>query len=364
MTGRGRRLGACLPLAALTLAACALAACGKKAPPVAPELRAPQAITDLSGVVEETAIVLSWSPPNRRADNTRLRDFTLMRTFRFEDSGTGDPKAAMRVNGRIAGYDEIAAIRGAEPEPAVRRGTQLVFSDRQGLTHGRRYTYVILAGDPQGRIGSPSPRASVTYAVAPGEPESVVAEPRDGAVHVTWDAPSRMLDASAATESFMYQVLRGTSADGELSPINPTPMSERALTDSGLQNDRDYVYAVRALHYVAGTTVYGRQSARVSATPRDTTPPSPPANLVAIPSEGTVRLSWSPSPESKVTTYIVYRATESGAFERIGSITAPSTTFVDRGATRGVNRYAVTAQDSAARPNESRRSNEVRVTLP
>ena len=364
MTGRGRRPSACLPLVVLTLAAGALVACGKKSPPVAPELRAPQAITDLSGVVEESAVTLSWTPPNRRADNSRLRDFTMMRIFRAEDGGTGEPRAAMRVDGRIAGYDEIAAIRGAEPEPAVRRGSKLVLSDRQGLTHGRRYTYVILAGDPQGRIGSPSPRVSVTFAVAPGEPESVVAEPRDGAVRVTWSAPTRMLDGSAATEPFKYQVLRGTSVDGELSPINPVPTSERALTDSGLQNDNAYVYAVRAVRDVAGTTVYGRPSARVAATPRDTTPPSPPANLVAIPSEGAVRLSWSPSPESKVTTYIVYRATGSGAFERIGSTTVPSTTFVDRTAPRGVNRYAVTAQDSAARPNESRRSNEVGVTLP
>ena len=364
MTGRGRRLGACLPLAALALSAYAVAACGKKSPPVAPELRAPQPITDLSGVVDESAITLSWTPPNRRADNTRLRDFTLMRVFRAEDSGAGEPRAAMRVDGRIAGYEEIAAIRGAEPEPAVRRGNHLVLTDRQGLTYGRRYTYVILAGDPQGRIGPPSQRVSVTYAVAAAEPESVVAEPRDGAVRVNWNAPTRMLDGSAATEPFRYEVMRGTSEDGELSAVTPAPMSERTLTDSGLQNDRAYVYAVRAVRDVAGTTVYGRPSARVSATPRDTTPPSPPANLVAIPSEGAVRLSWSPSPETDVAGYVVYRASESGDFERIGSTTAPSTTFVDRVATRGVYRYAVTAEDNAARPNESRRSNEVRVSLP
>jgi hypothetical protein len=62
--------------------------------------------------------------------------------------------------------------------------------------------------------------------------------------------------------------------------------------------------------------------------------------------------------------YIVYRAPEGGAFERIGSTTTPSTTFVDRAVTRGSYRYAVTAQDRAAQPNESPRSNEVRVSLP
>ena len=145
MIGRGRRLAACLGLAAL-----ALAACGKKAPPVAPEHRAPQPVADLAGAVHEETIVLAWTPPSRRADNTRIRDFTLMRIFRVEDGGTGDPKSAMLADGRIAGYEEIAAIRGAEPEPAVRRGPQLEFTDRKGLAYGRRYTYVMVTGDSAG----------------------------------------------------------------------------------------------------------------------------------------------------------------------------------------------------------------------
>jgi len=121
---------------------------------------------------------------------------------------------------------------------------------------------------------------------------------------------------------------------------------------------------VRALRVVAGTTVYGRPSARIAATPRDVTPPSPPTNLVAIPSEGVVRLSWTPSPETDVAGYIVYRAPATGGFERIGSVDVPATTYLDRTVARGTYRYVVTAQDRAARPNESRRSNEVRATLP
>ena len=359
MTGRGRRLAACVALAAL-----AIAACGKKGPPVAPERRAPQPIADLAGAVEEDSITLSWTPPTRRADNTRLRDFTLMRIFRAEDNGAGEPRPAMLVDGRIAGYDEIAAISGADPAPAVRRRARLVFTDRRGLTYGRRYTYVIVTGDPQGRLGPPSNRASVAYAVAPAEPDNVVAEPREGAVRLSWNAPARMLDGSAVTEPLKYEVLRAPSIEGELTTVTPAPISERTWTDSNLENDRTYYYAVRAVRVVGGTTVHGRTSARVAATPRDVTPPSPPANLVGIASEGAVRLSWSPSPEPDVAGYIVYRAPEGGSFERIGSTTAPSTTYIDRAVTRGVYRYAVTAEDRAARPNESRRSNEIRVPLP
>jgi penicillin-binding protein len=102
----------------------------------------------------------------------------------------------------------------------------------------------------------------------------------------------------------------------------------------------------------------------VAVTPRDVTPPSPPANLVAVPSGATVRLTWSASPERDVVQYIVYRAAAGGAFERVGSTRAPTATFVDRDVPRGTYRYVVTAEDAGARPNESGRSNEVAVTVP
>lgn len=358
MIGHGRRLAACLALATL-----ALTACGKKSPPVAPERRAPQPVADLVGSVYEQTIVLAWTPPVHRADNTRIRDFASMRIFRVEDGGTGDPKPAMLVDGRIAGYEEIASIRGDEPEPAVRRGPKLELTDRKGLAYGHRYTYVVVTGDQQGRIGPPSRRVSVSYAAAPAEPGDFAAEPAEGAARLTWSAPTRLLDGSAVTDALQYEVLRALSADAELAPVS-APVADTALTDSKLENDRVYYYAVRAVRVVAGTMIYGRPASRVAVTPRDMTPPSAPGNLVGIASEGTVRLSWSPSPEADVAGYIVYRAPAGGDFERIGSTSAPATTYVDRTVPRGTYRYAVTAHDRAARPNESPRSNEARVSLP
>lgn len=359
MMGRRPGLAACLGLAVL-----ALVACGKKGPPVAPEMRAPQPVADLAGAVHEAAIELSWTPPGRRVDNTRLRDLGRTRIFRVEDAGSGEAKAAMLVDGRIAGYTEVASIGVAEPAPAVARGGRLVFADRQGLAYGRRYTYVVVAGDTQGRIGPPSTRVSVTYVPAAEAPGNFVAEAREGAARLSWEAPPRLIDGSAATGALAYEVLRAPSADAELTPVTRPPIAERTLTDRNLENDRTYHYAVRAVRVVSGTTAYSRPSPRVAVTPRDTTPPTPPANLVAIPSEATVRLTWNPSPESDVAGYVVYRAAGSGAFERVGSTRAPDTTFIDRGVSRGAYRYVVTAEDSAARPNESRRSNEARVSVP
>src|SRR5262249_61307060 len=106
-------------------------------------------------------------------------------------------------------------------------------------------------------------------------------------------------------------------------------IGELVLIDRGLDNDHPYYYSVRAVQVASNTVVYSAPSPHVAVTPRDVTPPSPPTNLVAIPSAATVRLSWSASPERDVDTYIVYRATGGAAFERVGSTRAPTATFID-----------------------------------
>jgi hypothetical protein len=359
MRGRQARLAVGLGLALL-----ALAACGKKASPVAPEVRAPRPVADLTGGVHDTAIELAWTPPNRRVDNSRLRDVGLTRVFRVEDAGIGEPRVAMLVGDRIAGYTELASFGAADPAPVAARGGRLVFTDRQGLTYGRRYTYAVVVADTQGRLGPPATRVAVTYVPAAEAPANVAVAAGEGATTVRWDAPTRLVDGSAVTGALMYEVLRASAADAELAPITRLPITERVLIDRGLENERTYHYAVRAVRVVGDTTAYSRSSVRVAVTPRDTTPPTPPTNLVAIPSEAMVRLTWNPSPDRDVVGYVVYRALGSGAFERVGATRAPDTTYVDRGVARGAYRYAVSAQDAAAVPNESGRSNEVRATVP
>jgi hypothetical protein len=108
----------------------------------------------------------------------------------------------------------------------------------------------------------------------------------------------------------------------------------------------------------------GEAGERVAVTPAKTTPPAPVTNLVAIPSRGEVRLSWQPSPEPDIATYVVYRAAGTTAPTRVGAVRPPTTTFVDRNMPSGTYRYTVRAQDTSARANESAPSNEVSVTVP
>jgi hypothetical protein len=342
----------------------ALGACGRKGAPVAPERRVPQPVSDLRGLVREGGIELTWSVPRRRVDNARLIDPGLARVFRAEDAGGGDPKPALLTDDRIAGYAEVGIIRLAEPPSPLVQNGRVVFVDRRRLAVGRRYTYVVVTSDAQGRTSPPSPRLVLVFLAAPEPPAGLRAEPGERQVRLSWRPPARFTDGSPVGTPLVYEILRAPAPDAPLAPVARTEPGVTVATDGGLENDRTYHYAVRAIRREGETAAEGEATTRTAATPTDLTPPAPPADLVGIPSQGTVRLSWTPSPDADVAGYVVYRAGAAGPFERVGSVRVPATTFTDREVPAGQYRYAVTAQDASVRANESRHSNEVGLRVP
>ncbi len=348
---------------ALLLAAVAATACGKVGPPVAPETRLPQPVTDLGAVVEDSGVVLTWTNPSRRVDNSVLRDLRAVRVYRSEDERRGEPRAALLRRGRIAGWDEVKVIDLQPRGSTAPRDQKARLEDRQGLIPARRYSYVVLTEDAQGRVSSPSPRVSVTLIAAPESPPGLTAVAGEREVRLTWAAPTRLADGSAVPGPLTYEVLRAPDAQSPGQAVTPAAIEATTFVDRSVENDRTYHYAVRALLQESDTLVRGAPTALVEATPRDVTPPAPPVSLVAIPAGDSARLSWRASPDADVASYQVYRARTGEAFIRVGSTPADRTVYVDSGVAPGTYRYAVTALDSGARPNESAHSNVVTVTL-
>ena len=345
------------------MAALAVASCGKTGPPVAPDVKVPGAIADLRGVVEDGAVALTWTNPQRRADSARLRDLSEVRLYRSEDEGVMPPKPALLVERKIAGYREIAVIDLVSPAPAVVQGHTVRLVDREGLRFGRRYTYVVVSEDSRGRVSAPSNRFPIVFIAPPDAPVTPTAAAGDGEVRVRWQPPARLGDGGAPGP-LTFEVLRSSSAEASPDAILPVPAGQSEYVDRNLQNERTYYYSVRAIRQDAGTTARGPASGRVVATPSRTTPPVPPTNLVAAPSAGAVRLSWTASPDPNVAAYVVYRASGGGEGVRVGSVRVPATTFTDRDLAPGVYRYTVRAQDATARATESRPTDEVSVTVP
>ena len=359
------RRGAAARLAVLTvLVAATLLGCGKKGPPVAPERRIPGPPTALSAVIDGPTVVLTWTNPTHRADGSTMQDLRTAKVYRRADTEGGEPKAAMLSSGRVVGYDEIAVIQ--LDEPGTVRGERRTgrWVDASGLTVGQRYVYVVTGIDSAGRSSPPSSRLVVPFAAAPEPPRSLGTAPGDGQVTVRWEPPATFTDGSPVEGEIRYVVLRGAESETPATAVAPAPIRETELVDKGLTNDATYQYAVRAIRVLpGGINAFGALTAAVTSTPVDTTPPSPPTELLAIPGGGAVRLAWRPSPEADVALYAVYRAIGQGSFLRIATTTAVTTVFTDRDVTPGtVYRYAVTALDRARRSNESARSNEARVT--
>ena len=359
MTLRARRR---LVLALLGLA---VAACGKKGPPVAPELRLPVPPVGIQVSIDEDSILVSWTNPERRLDASRLKDLMEVKLYRREESADGPLKPAMLSGGRVVGYEQIAAIRADAPAPATIVGTRMQWVDRQGLVLDHRYVYVLTAIDAQGRSSPPSERRPITFLAAPVPPSDVEVTPGNHQVTLSWRAPAAFTDGTAVSGDLRYVVLRGVGSAGPMTVVTPEPLAATTFTESGLENETEYRYAVSAVRVDPRATVTGAPSATVVAIPIETARPTPPRNLVAVPSSGALRLAWSPSPETTVALYAVYRATGSNAPVRIGTTSSGNTTFVDRDIRPGTTyRYTVTAIDNARRPNESVPSNEVTITLP
>jgi hypothetical protein len=339
-------------------------ACGRPGPPQPPERVSPLPASELNGVVVERAVEVSLTIPTRRADNARLRDLLALHVFRAEDDGSGDPKPALVVGRAVAGYAEVATVRIVDPAPASLHGTRMTLVDRGALTPGRRYTYVVLAEDARGHMSPPSTRLSVVLIAIPTAPGGLEAVAGDREVRLAWRPPARLQDNAVVETPLAYEILRAPAADVPPTPVATTAPGATSFVDRDLDNERSYVYAVRALRTTQGTVARGETSQRVAATPVHMTPPGPPTDLVGIPSEATVRLVWIASPDRDVGRYIVYRGREGAALERVGSTGAPGNTFTDRDVPAGRWRYAVSAQDTSSRANESLRSAEVTVTVP
>jgi predicted small lipoprotein YifL len=350
---------------ALALLGLALAACGKKGPPIAPELRLPVPPAGIQAAIEEDSILVTWTDPERRLDGSRLRDLAAVRLYRHEDDGDGPLKPAMLSRRRVVGYELLATVRLDAPAPAIVVGTRAQWVDRQGLVPDHRYTYVLTALDAEGRSSPPSERRPIIFLAAPAPPRDVEAAAGNRQVTLSWHAPATFIDGRALSGDVRYLVLRGAGSAGPLAVVTPESLTATTYTDSNLENETEYRYAVRAVRVDARGTATGTPSPVIVARPIETVRPSPPRNLVAVPSGGAFRLAWTASPEASVALYAIYRATGSEAPARIGTTPSGTTTFMDRGVQPGTTyRYTVTALDNARRPNESAPSNEVTVTLP
>jgi hypothetical protein len=339
-----------VPAVCLLVVAVLVAACGRKTDPLTPDSPRPEMVRDLAVAVRDAVAYLTWSVPSKNVEGKDLPPDSVaeFQVYRAEiDRERKRPR-----------FKLVATIDTADPAPARVRGGIVNWSD-DGLSYGRVYAYRVRSRSVRGGDSpfSAEVRAAPLLALAP--PGNVAAAAGDSAVSLTWDPVSRRSDGSAHEGFVGYNIYRGSEKGREdKKPLNSEPVRANSYRDTAVVNGKTYYYLVRSADSAEPPWTESLDSAEVTASPRDLTPPAPPAGLTVVPGIGRVFITWSENREQDLAGYHVYRATKSGGeARRLTDRPINRTTFSDEKVRQGMTYYyTITAVDKSG--NESRRSNE------
>ena len=245
-----------------------LEGCGIKAPPVSRDTIVPKRIVDLEAIPREDRLFLTWTVPKENTDKTVLTDLEKFQIRRSEGALIGDECRGCGEAPKV-----IREMKVDSPEEMRGKRVSIFIEDQEPR---KVYQYQVLSVNRRGYPGAPSNPVMVYWDLPPSAPGRVMAESGDKRVDLSWEPVG---DATG------YDVYRRGESEKEfpLNPMNRTPLTDTNYTDFNVENERTYVYSIRAVRRVVKTDVEGKGSLEVSVTPTDLTPPDAPTDLAAIP---------------------------------------------------------------------------------
>jgi hypothetical protein len=301
----------------------AAAGCGAPGEPTPPRQPVPTAVTDLSARQLGDGVLLSFTLPKKAVDGLALTEPPSVEIYRGSATPGGKPSAnsprlvftippAMLENYTTAGRIEF---RDPLPPEVLSKAA------------GEAVIYDVRTRASKKKASADSNIVSLRVYPAPesvGELQSKVTE---SGIELAWAPPSRTASGAAMPSLSGYHVYRAeldTESDGA-APLDPskakrkTPLElmatapEASYRDTQFEFGHTYVYIVRSVAQYRLEFIESVDSAPAVVTPRDTFPPAPPGNLVAIdvPAAGDapahIELSWNISDATDLAGYNVYR---------------------------------------------------------
>jgi fibronectin type 3 domain-containing protein len=323
------------------------ASCGRRGPPVPWESIVPRRIVDLTATPSDGGVVLEWTSPKENTDKSILVDLEKFEVLRSEGilignecRGCGEkPKVVyeMKWEGKVEDRGKKISIFFDDLEP------------------GKVYVYQIVSINQRGYPSSPSNPVTIYWETPPLAVGGVKGEAGDKRVDLSWEP------AEGATGYHVYR--RGIEESFSLRPLNREPLTTTQYTDLNVENEKNYIYSVRAVRRVVKTDVEGKGSQEFSVTPTKLIPPSSPVGLVAIPLQNGIELNWRKNQEPDLLGYYVYRRKfGEGEFKRLNEKPVEKESYLDTQVELEQDyEYAVTAVDNSLHRNESPLSEEIRV---
>jgi fibronectin type 3 domain-containing protein len=321
--------------------------CGKKAPPVPWETVVPKRIVDLEAIPREERLLLEWTSPKENTDKSVLTDLAEFKILRSE---------GVLIAGECRGCGEkpkvVYEMKWDSKEEVKGKKMSIFFEDQEAR---KVYVYQVVSINRRGHPSAPSNPVSVYWDYPPQSPRMVRGERGDKRVDLYWDP------VEGATGYNIYR--RGEEEEFPLRPLNREPLTVTQYTDLNVENEKRYIYSVRAVRRVVKTDVEGKGSLGTPITPTDLIPPNAPLGLVAIPLKNGIELNWRRNREPDLLGYYVYRRRPGEKeFKKLNEAPLEKEVYLDTHVELEQDyEYAVTAVDNSVRKNESPFSEEVRV---
>ena len=321
--------------------------CGTKTPPVPWEKIVPRRIVDLKAISREGHLLLEWTSPKENTDKSPLTNLVEFQILRSEGTlVAGECKGC-------GGEPVVAFEKEVGKENVSGKKISISFEDQQAK---KVYVYKVISINRRGHRSAPSNPVTVYWDEAPQPPKMVGGEAGDKRADLSWDP------VEGATGYNIYR--RGEEEKVfPLNPLNREPLTATRYTDLGVENEKRYVYSVRAVKRVVNTDIEGKGSPDTLVTPTDLIPPSAPLGLAAIPLKSGVELNWRKNLEPDLLGYYVYRRRPGEReFKKLNETPLEKEVYLDTHVELEQDyEYVVTAVDNSVRRNESPFSEEVRV---
>ena len=313
-----------------------LSGCGYIAGPLPPLANVPARVADLAAVQRGGNIIAQFTIPAETTENMPVkRPLTLdLRAGPAAQPFRPEEWAAQAQ--RIAPPPQPNGIAHYEIPSAPWTGKSVVIGVR--VTGGNSKT-------------SDWSNFVTVHAVPPlAQPQNVRGESTAEGVRLTWSGSANH-----------FRVLRKGPGEQQFSVVG-ADLHQPEFLDTTAAIGTEYSYLVQAYEPQEDNHEAQSELSAVAKITRQAPLPGKLAGLLAVPTPGSIELSWDGNTDAQTTGYRVYRAEGSGEFARLADVGAIPT-YSDHQVQHGKTyRYALSAIDKDGR--EGPRSAVVEVTLP